>query len=304
MKLRELLDERRVVVPLRAGTVREATTQLARSLAASGALADEARLTQILEDEWPEDIVSVPGRAFLPHFRTDAVTQVTVALGVSPGPICRGNDLSRCARVVVLIVAPPGEASAYLRTMAAVAEAMSSDEVLDALHAAVTPAAVLAIATLGDTTVPADVMVRDLMSRNVASVTPDMPLRQAAQLMAERGVRAVPVVGTQGEVLGLLSDSHLLTHLLPLTVTDMSTGQFRAVKRRSRAAKAPPDDPGLIPVRDVMDRSVLCLAEDQTVAEVASLMLAKDVDRFPVTREGALVGFLSRGDIIRKLLRP
>jgi CBS domain-containing protein len=51
-----------------------------------------------------------------------------------------------------------------------------------------------------------------------------------------------------------------------------------------------------------MDRSVLCLAEDQTVADVAALMLAKDVDRFPVTRDGALVGFLTRGDIIRKLL--
>jgi CBS domain-containing protein len=51
-----------------------------------------------------------------------------------------------------------------------------------------------------------------------------------------------------------------------------------------------------------MDRTVLCLAEDQTIADVAALMLAKEVDRFPVTRDGALVGFLTRGDIVRKLL--
>jgi CBS domain-containing protein len=51
-----------------------------------------------------------------------------------------------------------------------------------------------------------------------------------------------------------------------------------------------------------MDRSVLCLAEDQSVADVAALMLSREVDRFPVTRDGALVGFLTRGDIVRKLL--
>jgi CBS domain-containing protein len=51
-----------------------------------------------------------------------------------------------------------------------------------------------------------------------------------------------------------------------------------------------------------MDRSVLCLEEDQTVADVAALMLSKDVDRFPVTRDGALVGWVTRGDIVRRLL--
>ena len=304
MKLAELLDERRVLVPLRARGVREATTQLAHALAASGALADEARLTRVLQDEWPEDIVTIPGRAFLPHFRTDAAGHVCVAIGVSAEPICRKQDPNRCARVVVLIVAPVAEAAAYLRTMSALAEVLSSDDVLAALHAAKTPADVLAIAGLGDTAVPADVTVRDVMTRDVLAVGPDVALREAAQRMADRGVRAVPVVGAQGEVLGLLTDSHLLTHLLPLTVSALSTGQVRAVKRRSKSAKAPPADPGEVPVREVMDRAVLCLEEDQTVAEVAALMLAKAEERFPVTRDGTLVGFLTRGDIIRKLLRP
>ncbi|HXY19070.1 MAG TPA: hypothetical protein VEH83_03665, partial [Gemmatimonadales bacterium] len=72
MTLADLLDRRRVVVPLEARSVREATTKLARALARAGAVADEARLTEILKNEWPEDVVMVGGRAFLPHFRTDA----------------------------------------------------------------------------------------------------------------------------------------------------------------------------------------------------------------------------------------
>ena len=84
----------------------------------------------------------------------------------------------------------------------------------------------------------------------------------------------------------------------------MSTGQYRAMKRPAKgAAPAPkPKEPGEAPVRDVMDRTVLCLAEDQSIADVAALMLSKELDHFPVTRDGALVGFLTRGDIVRKLL--
>ena len=300
MRLRDLLDERRVVVPLEAGSVREATTTLGRALARAGAVADEPRLDAILENEWPEDVVMVGGRAFLPHFRTDAVSDVALAIGVAPQPICRGNDPNRCARVVVLVVAPTRAASEYLRAMSAVASALASDDVLAGLHAARTPDEVIALAGLRETPVPADVTVRDLMTGTVTTVGPDTTLADAARVMLARGVRAVPVTGEAGEVLGLLTDGHLLKHLLPQTVQQISTGQMKAVKRRT--ARGSPVAPGAQPVREAMDRTVLCLAEDQTIADVAALMLARDVDRFPVTRDGALVGFLTRGDIVRKLL--
>ncbi len=298
MKLAELLDRRRVIVPLEARSVREATTKLARTLARSGAIADEARLTEVLKAEWPEDVVMVGGRAFLPHFRTDAAAALAVAVGIAPQPVCRGNDPSRCARVVVLIVAPTREASAYLRAMSAIARALASDETLEALHAARAPDDVLRIAGLADAALPADVTVHDLMSTALVTIRADASLEEAARVMLARRVRAVPVVGEAGEVVGLLSDGHLLKHLLPRTVQQLSTGQVKAARRRARGA--PAAEPTR--VREVMDRTVLCLAEDQTIADVAALMLAKDVDRFPVTRDGALVGFLTRGDIVRKLL--
>jgi CBS domain-containing protein len=300
VKLADLLDRRRVVVPLEARSVREATTRLARTLTRSGAIADEDRLTEILKNEWPEDVVMVGGRAFLPHFRTDAATALAVAIGVTAQPICRANDPNRCARVVVLIVAPAREASEYLRAMSAVARALASDEVLEGLHAARTADDVLELGGLREAPVPGEVTVHDLMTTDVLAVGPETTLGEAARAMLGRGVRAVPVTGPSQEVLGLLTDGHLLKHLLPQTVQQMSTGQMKAVKRR--AARGSPVAPRDVPVRDAMDRTVLCLAEDQSIADVAALMLAKDVDRFPVTRDGVLVGFLTRGDIVRKLL--
>lgn len=300
MKLRELLNASRIIVPLRARKLRDATTQLAQALVRAGAVADEARLVEILKSEWPEDIVSVSGRAFLPHFRTDAARELAVALGVAAQPLCRGNDPNRCARVVVLVIAPTRDASKYLRAMSAVAQALASDEVLDGLHRATGPADILALPGLGETAVPSEVTVRDVMTTGVLALPPQMKLREAAGVMLGRDVSAVPVTSQDGVVVGLLTDRHLLRYLLPQTVQQLGTGQMRAMKRRT--AKGSPVDPGDVPVRDVMDRSVLCLAEDQSVADVAALMLSKEVDRFPVTRDGALVGFLTRGDIVRKLL--
>jgi CBS domain-containing protein len=300
VKLGELLDQRRVLVPLEARTVRDATKRLAATLIASGVIADLAKFTELLEDEWPEDIVSVAGRAFLPHFRTEAAKQLALAVGISAEPLSRSGDPGHAARIVVLVVAPTSEASAYLRAMAAVARVLSTDETLAALHAARSPEDVMRVAGLADMPVPGDVTVRDVMTPGVTTVPPDMPLREAAHVLLSRRVSSAPVVGSQGEVLGMLTDRHLMNFLLPETVSAMSTGQVRAIKRRK--SKESPIEPGATPVREVMDRSVLCLEEDQTIADVAALMLSKEVERFPVTRDGTLVGYLTRADIVRKLL--
>jgi CBS domain-containing protein len=44
------------------------------------------------------------------------------------------------------------------------------------------------------------------------------------------------------------------------------------------------------------------VSPDQPLAEVASIMVNKDIERVPVVEEGKLVGVLSRGEIVRKLI--
>ena len=68
------------------------------------------------------------------------------------------------------------------------------------------------------------------------------------------------------------------------------------------ASPASPALQGSKTVRDVMTRQVLCVSPRQPAAEVAALMSNKDVERVPAVHEGRLVGFLTRGDIVRKLM--
>ncbi len=302
MKLRDMLRSDHVIVPLRATTVKDATDQLAGRLIDTGAVAEPQRLRAVIQNAWPEDLVSVGDYAFLPHFRTEAVRTLLTAVGIAPVPIHWEKDPNRAARVVIFIVAPPRETPTYLQVVGALARALSDPDTLAALHDARTPDQVIGLPALADIDLPSHLLVRDVMTSRLVSVGPETPLGDAARLMVERDVRALPVVDDAGSLLGMVTHRELLRFLIPDYLQRTKSGEFRA-PTKSQIQRGS-SDPRQIPVREAMARTVLCLAEDQTLTDVATLMSSKDVDRFPVVREGKVVGFLTRADLIRRLITP
>lgn len=300
MKLIDLLLRERIVVPLHGGTLNEAAAELVGVLVGSGATGEPEKLEALLADSLPKEVISVGPEAFMLHFRTDAVTGIAVALGVSGEPVYRERDSTKDARIVILIVAPLAESGAFefLQLQGGFAQALSQPDIVEGILAATTADDVLRVAPLAQITLPGYLTVRDIMKTDVLSVRGDQTLAEAAKLMVSRDLPALPVVTEGREVVGMVSYRQVLRHILPNYVKKIS-GEVPAVERtRRRAAK----DPQTLAVRQVMDRSVLCVSEEQTLADVASMMVHKDVDRFPVVRDGVLVGFITRGDIVRRVL--
>jgi CBS domain-containing protein len=302
VRLGEVLKADHVVVPLRATTMKDATEALAERLIAAGAVAEPDRLTAVIRHAWPEDMVSVGEHAFLPHFRTEAVRGLVVAVGVALSPIRWEKDPHRTARVVILIVAPPRETPTYLQVVGAFARVLSDPATVLALLAAKTPQQVAELAALSGIELPTHLTVRDVMTTHVHTVKPDRTLGEVAQFMLDQDVRAVPVVDDSGALVGIISHRELLRHMLPNYLQRTKSGEYRAPT--ASQIQRGVSDPRQMPAKDAMARSVLCLSEDQTLSEVANLMNNKDVDRFPVVREGIVVGFLTRADLIRRLLAP
>jgi len=302
VKLGDVLLPAHVVIPLRATTVQEATEQLAARLMAAGAVADPQRLNAVIRNTWPEDMVTAGEHAFLPHFRTEAVRQLVAALGVSPTPIRWEKDPHRSARIVILVVAPPRETPTYLQVLGALARALSAPETVLALLAAKSPEHAVGLGALADVELPSHLTVRDVMTTRVLSIGPGETLARAASFMLEHDIRALPIVEEDGELLGLVTHRELVRYLIPEYLQRSKSGKFRAISRADLERGA--SDPREMLVRDVMARAVLCVSEEQTLAEVANLMNSKDVDRFPVVRAGRVVGFLTRADLIRRLVGP
>jgi CBS domain-containing protein len=186
----------------------------------------------------------------------------------------------------------------------AFARVLSQEDVVQAVLGASSAAEAEAIVELMDVELPGSVSVGDVMSRKVRSVTLETSLAEAADSMSRYHLRSIPVVSDDGQVLGMVSSRDLLRVALPHYLRQVSGSDTRIsgegeMPEPSETGELP--DPRTVAVREVMDRSVLCLTEDQTLADVASVFVNKDSDRFPVVRDGILVGLLTRGGIVRLL---
>jgi CBS domain-containing protein len=231
------------------------------------------------------------------HYRTDTAAALEVALGVCPDGIRRviEEGAEQRAPVVVVVVGPPRYAARQLQVVRAFGRLLPRREALDALLAAPSAEAVARLPFFVEYEMPTQLLVRDLMTDRPRTVSGETSLRQAARELLRSGLGALPVVDDEERFLGMLSERELMRHLLAT----------EALLARGPGHHPPPADRGLDKtVRDVMTRQVLCVSPDQPAAEVAALMSNKNVERVPVVREGRLVGFLTRGDIVRKLIAP
>ena len=143
-------------------------------------------------------------------------------------------------------------------------------------------------------------LVRELMTAGVATVSPDTPVGTIVHLLADRGISGVPVVDEGGALLGIVTEGDLL-HRLALA-DEPRHGWFRALfDDQDRAAERYARAFGAT-ARDVMTAELLTVAEDATAGRAARLLEEHNVRRLPVLRDGRLVGVVSRSDLLRALL--
>lgn len=298
MKLAELLSIDRVIVPLVAHaagdtTLASATRMLVERLVETGSLSDGEKLREAIDEERDENVVTLNERAFITHFRTDTIRDLVVAVGMSPTPVRREmrDGEPQHARVVLLILAPPRSAARQLQVLGAFERALAQPEIVQQLVNAPDAQSLVRAFALSEAELPDQLTVRDIMTERPRTVAPETLLRDAAREIARTGLGALPVLDRDGLLIGMLSERELMRYLL---TSSLRGGAPRPPTPRTLA--------GQQTVREVMTRQVLCVSPDQPLAEVAALMTNKDVDRLPVVREGRLVGLLTRGDIVRKLL--
>ncbi len=115
--------------------------------------------------------------------------------------------------------------------------------------------------------------IRDAMTRDVRMVRPDQTIREAAHLMAELDIGALPVQDND-RLVGMITDRDIAV---------------RAVAEGHGADTR---------IGDVMSREIKYCYEDQTVDEVTRNMGEQRLRRLPVlNRDKRLVGILSLGDL-------
>ena len=141
--------------------------------------------------------------------------------------------------------------------------------------------------------------VKDVMTTDVATIGPDVLLKDAAIELVRRRISGMPVVDADGAVVGVLSETDILAKE---GGEQKNAGFLRWL--------VDPADPWIearfdaVIVSDAMSAPARTISPDRPIAEVATLMLDQDVNRLPVVdKEGALVGVVSRADLVRAFAR-
>lgn len=119
--------------------------------------------------------------------------------------------------------------------------------------------------------------VKDIMTTHVVAVRSDASYREMIAALRARRVSGLPVVDAEGTVVGVVSETDLLT---------------------KRATAAPT-------AADLMTRPVVTTSPDELVSSVARLMSRRKLRRVPVVdRGGHLVGIVCRSDVLSVFSRP
>lgn len=149
----------------------------------------------------------------------------------------------------------------------------------------------------------ADLTARDIMTPDPLTVARDLSVTDAARLMAERRIGALPVV-EEGVLVGLVTEDDLIMqevkvefptylHLLDgFIMYPPATARFENELKKAVGAT----------VEDVMTAKPVTVTADTSVEDVATLMVDREVGRVPVLDAGRLVGIVSKSDIVRSLI--
>ena len=145
--------------------------------------------------------------------------------------------------------------------------------------------------------------VRQIMITDLVTVGPDMSVTEAAHLMVDNRIGALPVVDG-GRLVGIVTEGDLIMqdvklefptylHLLDgYILYPPSTARFETELKKAVAAT----------VRDVMTAEPMTVQADAAVEDAATLLVEREVSRLPVLEGEQLVGIVSKSDIVRSLL--
>jgi CBS domain-containing protein len=140
--------------------------------------------------------------------------------------------------------------------------------------------------------------VQDVMTRDVTTVAPATPLKDVARVLTDLGVSGVPVVEDDA-VVGVVSEADILVKERGVQpphhgLVGLLFSEGVHVGEKLRAVSA----------GEAMTSPAITISPDRPVAEAAGRMIDASVNRLPVVDEdGALVGIVTRADLVRAFVR-
>jgi CBS domain-containing protein len=142
---------------------------------------------------------------------------------------------------------------------------------------------------------------KDIMTKNVITVTPDTTIEELARLFIKHHISGMPIVDDNENLKGIVTENDLIAKDSRLHIPTivrlfdayipLGTSKFADDMRRMAANK----------VDEICTRTVVTVDEEASIEHIANIMTERKIHLLPVVKGGKLVGIIGKKDLIKAI---
>ncbi|KIX12768.1 CBS domain-containing protein [Dethiosulfatarculus sandiegensis] len=145
--------------------------------------------------------------------------------------------------------------------------------------------------------------VKDIMSSNVITLKPETEITEAAKLLLKNRINGAPVVDEKGRLLGILCQSDLIAQQKRLPLPSIFTILDGYISFTSMdQIQAQVDKIAASTVKQAMTKKPVTVGPEDSIEDVAGLMVDSNYHTLPVEKDGILLGVVGKEDVLRTLM--
>ncbi|NVN98353.1 MAG: CBS domain-containing protein [Geobacteraceae bacterium] len=144
--------------------------------------------------------------------------------------------------------------------------------------------------------------VKDIMTTDVVTVTKETTIMELAKIFAARHLSSLPVLGSDGELIGIVTETDLIEQDKNLHIpTVISIFDWVIYLESDKKFEKELKKMTGQSVGEIFSTDVVTVNPESSVADVADILSRKKINALPVVEGKKLVGIVSRIDLIRSM---
>ena len=128
-------------------------------------------------------------------------------------------------------------------------------------------------------------IVKNRMTRNPITISPDTPVAEAQRIIRREKIHRLPVLNKKKELVGIVTEKDLL-YASPSPATTLDIHEITYLLSQ-------------LTVKKVMSTQVLTITSDTVLEEAARIMVDSDIGGLPIVDSGSLVGIITESDLFK-----
>jgi CBS domain-containing protein len=236
----------------------------------------------------------------MPHARLPTIDQIVVGVATSKKGIVYAKHVDNPIKLIILTVSPKASPAAYLQAMSSVAKICQDPATADVVAELPTAEKVWKFFDHGGIVLPSYVRACDIMKPVKVKLQEHDTLEKAITLFVRHGLRDLPVVDKDDNLVGVVTTYELLRVCLPdyvLWMEDLTPilnfEPFAEILRKESKTW----------LAEIMTNEYATVDADSPAIQVAKEITRQRVDRAYVVRGEKLVGVVSLGTFLDRVLR-